>query len=52
MPSGNIFCVIKKLLFLAQKKERLNTCIQQGHIQLIISDSKDTYNITKDFYLT
>ncbi len=26
-----------------------NTFIQQGHIKMIKSDSKDMYNVTKDF---
>ncbi len=30
--------------------ERNNTFIQQGQIQLIESDSKDIYNVTKDLY--
>jgi len=28
----------------------MNTFIQQGGIKLIKSDSKDMYNVTKDFY--
>jgi len=28
----------------------MNTFIQQGHIKLIKSESKDIYNVTKDFY--
>ncbi len=28
----------------------INTFIQQGHVILIYSDSKDIYNVTQDFY--
>ncbi len=28
----------------------INTFVQQGPIKLIKSDSKDIYNVTKDFY--
>jgi len=31
-------------------KKEINTFIQQGHIKLIKSDSKDIYNVTKDVY--
>ncbi len=31
-------------------KEKNNIFIQQGHIKLIKYDSKNIYNVTKDFY--
>jgi len=30
--------------------KEINTFIQQGQIKLIIADSKDNYNATKDLY--
>ncbi len=38
--------VITRLYFF----EEINTFIQQGWIKLINSDSKDIYNVIKDFY--
>ncbi len=37
--------VVSKIFF-----KDINTFIQQGCIKLIKSDSKDIYNVTKDFY--
>ncbi len=36
--------------FKKKKLKEINIFIHQGHIKFIKSDSKDIYNITKDFY--
>jgi len=42
---GNVHCCLK----VWGQQDFLNTFSHQGHIKLIKSDSKDMYNVAKDF---
>ncbi len=43
--------IVSNFKFLIKKNKNNNTFIYQEHVKLLKSDSKDIYNVTKDFYL-